>query len=48
MDLKPVDTASRPAWIKPRIEEHGSLEQLTQSVSTGGPGDMMFSDGPSE
>ncbi len=39
--------AVKSAWIKPRIDEHGSLEELTQAVSTGGPGDGLFADGPS-
>ncbi|GMU42763.1 MAG: hypothetical protein IT479_11615 [Xanthomonadales bacterium] len=48
MEKTQQDAPTRPDWIKPRLEAHGSLEQLTQSVSTGGPGDFLFSDGPSE
>lgn len=48
MEQEHAERATKTAWIKPRLEEHGSLEQLTRSVSTGGPGDMLFSDGASE
>jgi len=36
--------AARLPWQTPTLESHGSLEQLTQSTGSGGPGDGLFTD----
>ena len=38
---------ARLLWQTPTVERHGSLEQLTKAIDAVGPGDGMFTDGPS-
>ena len=38
---------ARVLWQTPTVERHGSLEQLTKAIDAVGPGDGLFTDGPS-
>lgn len=44
MELNPE---TKPAWCKPVLEEHGSVEQVTQGVAGPNPDDGLFADGTS-
>ena len=44
---KNSESQTRLPWQTPTLERHGSLEQLTKEVDALGPGDGLFSDGPS-
>jgi len=45
MEIHAADqTRDRLPWQTPTLENHGSLEQLTQSTGSGGPGDGLFTD----
>lgn len=41
------EVQTRLPWQTPTVERHGSLEQLTKAAAATGPGDGLFSDGPS-
>jgi hypothetical protein len=42
-----VAAAARQPWETPQLVEHGDLLDITRAVGGAGPGDGLFSDGPS-
>lgn len=42
-----TDVVAKSIWSKPVLEEHGSVEQLTQGVFGANPDDGLFADGTS-
>ena len=48
MEQEPKSEVQTPQpWQKPTVEVHGSLEKLTKAIDAVGPGDGLFTDGPS-
>ena len=47
MENQQAEIQGRQPWQSPTVERHGSLEQLTKAIDAVGPGDGLFTDGPS-